>query len=261
MKSLTSYHLKIFAIVFMVLDHVLKAFSMSIINWMQSNDIFTFFNYILFMIILSIGRIAYPLFAYMIAQGCQYTHNIKKYIARLLLMAVISEVPFQYFISILNETPYHFSLSAQNVFFTLALGAISIEGYRYYKEKYNNKIIYLPIIGCALLAQVLNTDYAAMGVILIFLWYVFKDSQYWYLPVIIFSVSLYLIFFLSLGIINYGFDIIVIIEALLHTGSSLLSILILKRYNGQRGKPIKWFFYIFYPLHLALIVLLFNFFH
>ncbi|MEG0452621.1 MAG: TraX family protein [Coprobacillus sp.] len=262
MKKLTSYHLKIIAIGFMMLDHVLKAFSNDIMTWMQNNQIFTFTNYIIFMVILSLGRIAFPLFTYMIAQGCEHTHNIKKYIYRLLLLAVISEVPFQYFMSILNETPYTFSLSAGNVFFTLALGAISIEGYRRLKEKKASSWIpYSPVIICAVLAQVLDTDYAGIGVILIFLWFIFKDSKYWYLPVIIFSVFLYDIFFLTLGIINYGFDMFVILEAVLHTSCSLLSILILKRYNGKKGKPIKWFFYVFYPLHITLIVMSYNFLH
>ncbi|MEG0365840.1 MAG: TraX family protein [Coprobacillus sp.] len=262
MKRLTSYHLKIIAISFMVFDHVIKVFSNDIISWMQSNQLFTLTNYIVFMLILSLGRIAFPLFAYMIAEGCKYTHNIKKYISRLFLLAIISEVPFQYFVSILMDTPYTFSLTAGNVFFTLALGAVSIEGYRYCKEKQKSSwIIYLPVIICALIAQILDTDYAGIGVILIFLWYIFKDSKHPYLPAIIFSVFLYGIFFLTLGIVNYGFSSPVIFEAIFNTCGSLLSIPILKRYNGERGKPIKWFFYVFYPLHISLIVITYYFTH
>lgn len=246
----------------MVLDHVLKAFSNDIIVWMQNNQLYTYTNYMTFIIILSLGRIAFPLFAYMIAEGCKYTHNIKKYISRLILLAIISEVPFQYFISILNNTPYTFSLTTTNVFFTLTLGAISIEGFRYLKEKQALLwITYLPVIVCATLAQILNTDYAGIGVLFIFLWYSFKDSKHKYLPVIIFSVLLYCVFFLTSGILDYGLNSIIIFEAIFDTCSSLLSILILKRYNGEHGKSIKWFFYAFYPLHISLIVIIYKFIH
>ena len=255
MKKLTSFHLKIIAITTMVIDHAFKIFTNDIFSWMQSQQLFTIPNYILFMFILAIGRIAFPLFAYMIAEGCYYTRNIKKYILRLCLLGIVSEIPFQYMIAILNNQAYSFSFSLGNVFFTLALGASAIEAYRYLKEKSNNLIfLSLPVILCSVIAQILNTDYSAPGVLLIFFCYCFRETKYWYRPILIFNLFLYALYMPFLGIMNFGLDWIVILEAIFSISFSCLSLFVIKQYNHQRGKAVKWLFYVFYPLHIAVLV-------
>ena len=100
---MTSFTLKIIALITMFIDHL----GYAIFNK------FSFFNYI--------GRVAFPIFAFQISEGFHYTKNVKKYFARLLLFAMFSQIPFMLFLSIFSNNIYKL-----NVFFTLFLGLFSI---------------------------------------------------------------------------------------------------------------------------------------
>ncbi|MDU6263671.1 MAG: TraX family protein [Anaerocolumna aminovalerica] len=117
---MTSFIIKIIASICMLLDHfgtIFPAFGVS--------EIFRL-----------IGRISLPIYAYMIAQGCRYTKNIDKYILRLGVFAIISEIPYdltfynylgnQFTVNYFNDT---------NVFYTLFLGASCITIYEKLKTK------------------------------------------------------------------------------------------------------------------------------
>lgn len=120
MKNLTSYHLKIIAMITMVIDHSCKIFSLLLIQFLgflENQNVV----YCTYYFIEGIGRISFILFAFMIAEGCRHTHDIQKYVGRLLLFALISEFPFQWMISIITGTSFAFSLTMTNIFFHFSI--------------------------------------------------------------------------------------------------------------------------------------------
>lgn len=147
----SSFTLKIIAIIFMLCDHfgdaILKPFS--------------FFNVL--------GRIAFPIFAFQLTEGYIHTKNLKKYFKRLIIFAIISQIPFMLFSSTFTS---RFSL---NIFFTLFIGLFAI----YIYDKSHNKFLgtLVTIFLCAL-AQLIKTDYGAWGVCIIMIFYIFKDKKF-----------------------------------------------------------------------------------
>lgn len=176
----------------------------------------------------SIGRIAFPLFAFLLVEGYVHTSNVKKYMGRLFLFAVISEIPFD--IAMYSQAFYW---QHQNIFWTLFLGLLIL----YLVDQLPNRFFgFLAGIGLIILAQLANTDYAAGGVILIFVLYYFRNKPW------IKLICMAVIFGLGYGVTQL-FGLIAFIPMLL--------------YNGERGKQgWKYFFYVFYPVHLLVIQLI-----
>ena len=211
----SSFTLKIIAIIFMLCDHfgdaILKPFS--------------FFNVL--------GRIAFPIFAFQLTEGYIHTKNLKKYFKRLIIFAIISQIPFMLFSSTFTS---RFSL---NIFFTLFIGLFAI----YIYDKLHNKFlgILVTIFLCAL-AQLIKTDYGAWGVCIIMIFYIFKDNKIWMCLLYLLSCLLkYLPYLLA-----YNFHYIYML-LLLGTASSIFFIIL---YNGKQGKKVKYLLYAFYPLHM-----------
>ena len=211
----SSFTLKIIAIIFMLCDHfgdaILKPFS--------------FFNVL--------GRIAFPIFAFQLTEGYIHTKNLKKYFKRLIIFAIISQIPFMLFSSTFTS---RFSL---NIFFTLFIGLFAI----YIYDKSHNKFlgILVTIFLCAL-AQLIKTDYGAWGVCIIMIFYIFKDKKIWMCLLDLLSCLLkYLPYLLA-----YNFHYIYML-LLLGTASSIFFIIL---YNGKQGKKVKYLLYAFYPLHM-----------
>ena len=254
MKNLTSYHLKIIAMITMVLDHFCKIFSPFLIQCLGFLENQTVI-YCTYYSIEGIGRISFILFAFMIAEGCRHTRNIQKYIGRLLLFAFISEFPFQWMISIVTGISFAFSLAMTNIFFTLAIGAIAIAGYQFFLQKGLWK--WLPLILCSIISLLIQCDYHIFGVITIFICYYFQDNKKRSLHLIILMVIQYLIYEPSVygvGLTFFGFDP----SYLIYFGYTCVSLFIIKHYNGERGKPIKYFSYAFYPFHLLILCFLYH---
>ncbi len=228
---MTSFKLKIIAIITMVCDHL-------------GDALFSVVSPLNF-----IGRMAFPIFAFQISEGYIHTKNIKRYLLRIFVFAIISQIPFYLFIH------KFFGKSGLNIFFTLFLGLISILLYDKIKKKVKskNKIInvlaILPAIILSIIGQLLDVDYGWWGVILIFVFFVFKDNK-------IKTV----IAFLILCIIKYSIEIILngfsylYIQLMLWT---MLPIALIVLYNGEQGRKIKYLSYAFYPIHLLLLYFLF----
>ena len=75
------------------------------------------------------GRLAFPVFCFLLVEGFVHTHDVKKYVRRLFLFALISEVPFDL---AFFRTP--FALDHQNVYWTLALGVLAMAGLKHYEK-------------------------------------------------------------------------------------------------------------------------------
>lgn len=221
--GINTFILKVIAIVSMTIDHV---------------------GYVLlpqYPILRVIGRLAFPIYCFLIIEGYFHTKDIRKYLLRLLIFALVSEVPFDLAFNIGNEgiNPFH----NQNVFFTLFLGLVVVYIYDNLKKYAIDKFyLYIPafvgIFGCIILAHFTNTDYEAGGVCLIFTLYVFRE--YKLLRILIASLELYLFF----GVIEcFG----------------IIAFLPIALYNGKLGPKMKYFFYIYYPTHLLILFFLKNF--
>ena len=111
-----------------------------------------------------IGRLAFPIFCFLAVEGFLHTHDVKRYMQRLLLFGLLSEVPFDLAFFRTPFAPQH-----QNVYWTLALGVLAMAGLKRF-EKENGLPGWQGLVwagGCAALALVANTDYHAIGVLII----------------------------------------------------------------------------------------------
>ncbi|MCL2565477.1 MAG: conjugal transfer protein TraX [Defluviitaleaceae bacterium] len=233
---MSSFILKIAALSTMIIDHIGFAF------------IISSFRYI--------GRIAFPLYAFLIGEGCRHTSNIKRYLGRLLVFAFISEIPFDLLRSTRGGVPIKsftdiIDMSAQNVFFTLFFGALSIAVYLHVKKAKGESFALIiglsAMIICAYLADFIRADYGFMGVIIIALPAIAAEScplKDWKKFINIAVIAICLLFIYNVDW-QLGF--------LLASFVSLIFILI---YNGRKGMPVKWAFYLTYPLHMAILFLI-----
>lgn len=212
LKCLSGSQLKVFAILIMTIDHV------GAILYPQHA------------ILRNIGRLAFPIFAFLIVEGMAYTHDAKKYLMRLAIFALVSEIPFN--LAFYRSVSY---VRAQNIFFTLLIGALCI----YIWENARNQLTgFLFLYLLSLSADFLSTDYGTLGVWLIFALYLFKDD--------IFKI----------------FIVLFVINVLLFDGIqdyATFAIIPICLYNGKRGFGMKHFFYVYYPLHLLALFAIFYF--
>lgn len=252
--NMDGYHLKLLAIVFMIIDHGYKIFLIEIVDVLSS---FLPMEVIFFLVYIGFGftRIAFPIFAFLIAEGCRYTKHKGNYLLRLFLFGCISEIPFQYMICILKEVPMQLSFGLTNVYFTLLLGAVAIFAYDYFHKK--GKLSYLsllPLFSCVGLSYLLNCDYGIFGPLMIFVCYYYrsKKQKFWALGVVITIYSM--VYLPVIDIMANGFSIAYFIIYITDWIFSLISIILLSKYNGTRGKSIKYFFYLFYPVHISILL-------
>ncbi len=207
-KGLNSFTLKIIAIVTMAVDHIGAVF----------------FPDILFL--RFIGRIAFPIFCFLLVEGFFYTHDVKKYMMRLGIFALVSEVPFDL---AFFHTPIE--LSHQNVFITLLLGMVVLY---ILNTKVHVVIKIVGVIGIIFLAEIIRSDYGAAGILMVLLFYVFRSQ--------------FVAKFLSVGLLNIVMGMVQVF--------AILSFIPIYLYNGKRGPKVKYLFYLFYPLHLLVIAII-----
>ena len=223
---MTIFVLKIIACISMIFDHIKYAIPETI-------NIAT----------LYFGRIAFPLFAFIAVEGYLHTSDLKKYIKRLIIFGIISQIPYMLFKSIiLNKLTLEV-----NVIFTLLLGIISILIYEKNKNKYLGFILALiPII----LGQVVKVDYGWYGVGLVFLIYLIKNNK---IKFIIFYI-LYTLLYYSISFIKL--DYLLTINYMPYIICSIMPVILMIMYNGKLGKKIKYFYYWFYPIHMLILFII-----
>jgi hypothetical protein len=219
---MTNFVLKIIAMITMFCDHLGYALYGK----------FSSFNYI--------GRISFPIFAFGISEGYKHTKSKKDYCFRLLLFGVASQAPFMFFNSIFSTG---FRL---NIFFTLLIGLIAIIGYEKCCEQFKNSYIGLLLVaGLACTADFFKTDYGYFGVLMIFIFHVFKDKK---LLMYLSYIALCLVKYVPLAIFNGLY-----IEYGLLCIWTIVPLIFIHLYNGEKGKSIKYLLYGFYPVHLILL--------
>ena len=157
--------LKLIAMGLMLLDHIYKIFCFDVRDFLLVHTTLT--QEVIqwgIQLIGMLGAASFWIFAFFIAEGCRRTHNRSAYLIRLLIMGLISEIPFQYMICILLDAPLTLHFTLTNIFFTLFLGAAAIMAYDAFRSRQTlQKLSLLPLPLCMLIAYVLQTDYGALG--------------------------------------------------------------------------------------------------
>ena len=225
---MTAFVLKVIALASMILDHLAVVFP----------DYFPFW-------LRGIGRLAWPIFAFLLAEGFKHTKSPEKFLLRLLAFALISEVPYD--LAMGNDISF---IADTNIFYTLFLGGMAI--CQCEKMKKWRGVSTMATLGAllpaALLAEILTAEYGGMGVLLIFAAYAIKPKGLRIAVMSVFALSQFIplvpAHFLSIEIR---------LEYWLMVPFTLAAMLLIANYNGKRGTPVKWLFYLAYPAHLVVL--------
>ena len=205
---MTAFSLKLLAVVAMLIDHSGEVL-------FSNNSYMRMF-----------GRLAFPIYAFFIVEGFHKSHDTKKYLLRLFLFALISEIPFD----LALHKGVFFYPKAQNVFFTLAIGLGMLMALKRFSDSIYLKI--LIVVTACIYAEFMHTDYSYRGVLVILFFEIFREFPLYR------NISVMAVFMK----IAYWFN-----------GYASAALLPISFYNGKKGPSWKYFFYLFYPLHLLLL--------
>jgi len=203
-----------------------------------------------------IGRMAYPIFAFLLVEGFFYTQNLWRYLLRLVAAAVISEIPFNLMYGGTIVYPYH-----QNVLWTFIIALLIITLLEEFKERFGQLPALLfaivPIFLGYFLGYLLMTDYYGAGVLMVMVFYFFRGRSW---PCFLGQlIGLYLINVHLLGSYYYVVPLLGYDFEWVQQGFALLALLPIWLYQGRQGlhgKLFRWFCYLFYPVHMLILFLI-----
>lgn len=223
---MSTFILKCIAVVTMLIDHI----GVTLVDVNANPQ--------LYLILRGIGRIAFPIFAFLLVEGFFHTSNVKKYVIRLFIFALISEIPFDMMVMKFNGAKSPWEL--QNIFFTLLFGMLLMIIFKEIEKKYQKELLlsnvfdFLVTALFCVVAFFFKCDYGFIGILLMAAFYLFRGNKG------LLIISAFILFRSASG------------------GSPLQLFAILAYipiffYNGQQGKKCKYFFYVFYPAHLLVL--------
>ncbi len=246
-KGISGSTLKIIALVTMLIDHfgaiilgrmmdqrgiyeiLNSADATTVLKWMgEYGGLFLVYTILRF-----IGRVAFPIFIFLMVEGFARTRNKWKYLLRMLLFAVLSEIPFD--LALRNQV---LEFTYQNIFFTLAIGLLAmiiceyIEKHVWSKNTIGSKLLAViftaaVIVAAMVLAEVIASDYGWSGIACIMAIFLFRKNK---------------VFQIVAGCIAFIWEF-----------TAPLAFIPIAFYNGKRGLKLKYFFYAFYPVHLLIL--------
>ncbi len=234
----TSMSLHIMAMAFMLCDHLWGTI-------VPGNDWLT-----------CIGRISFPIFAFMIVEGYFHTSNLRKYVGRIFLFAVISEIPFNLAMGSRIFYPVH-----QNVLwgFLIAIGLIWWNE----KAKATGKLWKRILVGCitVILGYILGllsmVDFYHAGILTVLVFYFFKQKKWWS-----YIGQLVCLWYVNMELLGgYSYEVRLFGETyfFVRQGLALLALLPIWLYKGRQGyhiKALQFTYYSFYPVHLLILGIL-----
>ncbi|HPF18908.1 MAG: TraX family protein [Bacillota bacterium] len=237
-KGLSGQAIRLIAIVAMLCDHVGRTIAQNHIG------------------LTYIGRIAFPLFAFLLVEGFYHTSSRSKYLLRLLVFAALSEIPFN-----LMHSGHIVDTGYQNVLWTLALGLAAVIAIHFVKTKLNNVVITGVFTAATALftmhiADELLVDYYGFGVLTILLFYTVRDLRYAKTGQL---AGLFLINVVWMSGITTGWTLFGHIIGFPLQGLALLALPLIWKYNGNRGPDhlfLHYASYAFYPVHLLILAML-----
>lgn len=243
-NTVSSAVIQYVAYITMLIDHFFAAVYQPLIGW----ENMTPEEEMVYDIGRDIGRVAFVLFAFMLAEGYYYTRDKKKYAIRIAGMALLSEIPFD-----LAFYGTWFHTEDQNIFFTLLLGLLAL----YLLDRCKDSI-WLQLASVCLagvLAYILRADYMFMGVLLIVVLYRFRGS---FLRQTIYgSITLYVGMSAVYAVQSIGEGYSIVDFAWWGMGElyGIAAFGLLYFYHGEKGRRLpKWVGYFFYPVHLLLLI-------
>ena len=232
-RKLSMSALKIIACISMLIDHLTYNFA----TFEEGDSL----GYGIYLFGRCLGRPAFIIFAFALTEALFYTRSRGRYLVRLSILAVLSEPCFDFMI--FGKKMGDAFLLRQNVLFLFIIAFAAIWGMEYLKEKYFVSLKYayyfysvLIIIMSGILVIFLGTDYGITGLLCIYVFYFTRgNNRYTVVGMILWSV---VALFEGLDIEWFG----------------LIALWpILGMYNGEKGRNLKAFFYIFYPVHMLLL--------
>ena len=226
-RVLNGFHLKLIAVCTMFIDHMGDTLFPGVM-WLRC-----------------IGRVAFPIFCFLIAEGCVHTHDRKKYALRLLVFAVLSEIPFNLMTGRAVWNPYD-----QNVLWTLLLGAAVcwlMDGALKRRTAPAFVLTGAAMVAAFWLLEVFCTDYGGWGMLLVAMFYGVRRAPYGQAAK------------MAAQAVGLAFFCIGVMGGVTIELWALTALVPIWLYNGQRGfshKAVQYGFYAFYPLHILILSLI-----
>ena len=199
-----------------------------------------------------VGRLAFPIFAFLLAEGYVHTRSWRRYALRLLIGAMIAEIPFNLMCAGSIFYPLH-----QNVLWTLLMGLCLIRLNDRAKEKSTPHRIFLGLV-TALLGFVAGfvtmVDYLGAGVLTVLVFYFFRGRKWWHL-----AAQIAALYYINVGILEglvYEFSVLGQTVFISQQSFALFALIPIWLYRGRKGLRSKTFSYLcygFYPAHMLIL--------
>jgi hypothetical protein len=235
-----AYKLKWIAIIGMVLNHI-------VIAWWDIIPVG------LAVPMYAAGGLTFPILTYFVVEGYKHTSNKKKYILRLFIFGVIS-IPFH---------ALTFGYLGFNILFTIIVGLVSILLYDKIKKR---PLFWVLFVIIALLTTMpIFFDWAIIGVIVLLLTHIIRnEKKRRVVPAVVAGLFMLVFSLFGLWAVNNpyiqdelvgmpGYDSTLMLVSTVFIVGCIGAAFLLRSFNGERGKRMKWLFYAFYPLHLAVL--------
>lgn len=222
-RGISGGALKIVAMVSMLIDHI----AYIVIGPVLVENGLEGFLYTLYRVMRGAGRLAFPIYCFLLTEGFCRTHDRKKYALRLLLFALVSEIPFDLaFYGAVWDTAH------SNVLVTLLLSFLMMAGMEEAKKHFQNNWIVLAaclasFAACGACAEWIHCDYGIKGILAVAFLYLFRRNKTEQLLA---------------GCVAFCWE-----------PAALAAFPFIALYNGKRGTNLKYVFYAFYPLHLLFL--------
>ncbi|MBR1592125.1 MAG: TraX protein [Ruminococcus sp.] len=226
-KILSGSALKCIALITMITDHIAAHILINMKDMTDALIVVAGYKISVYLIMRIIGRLAFPIYCFLLTEGFIHTHDRTKYGINLFFFALVSEIPWD-----LEHKGQCFYIKSQNVFFTLFLGYLALCIYEKYKD--SHKELTISIMTIFFISMFLKADYGTFGVAFILIMYFLRDNK------IIRAV-------VGSSILSLPFAVI-------------FSFWLINMYSGERGfikgKIAKYAFYAIYPVHIFIIYLI-----
>ena len=250
LKGIDSFTLHILAISFMILDHLWNVF------FVNQNQIW----------MNLLGRLAFPIFAFMLVEGFYKTKNRSKYLKRIFIFAVISEIPFNLLVSTSVFGSPSIFFPYNNVLWTFGIALYMLVLFEKIKNK-DNLPVTVKIFGKIIISilamfitRLIVSDYLEYGIMMVLVFYFFRSKKWWNFiaqVILLAWINIFLIPRYDFSFNLFGNKIYAPVQSF-----AIFSLVFIWLYNGKQGihnKITKYMFYSFYPLHLLLIVIIYIF--
>lgn len=260
-RGISAAVLKNVAVLTMTIDHVT---GILLKKYLQTQGVLRLYDNIWYTLGRDIGRIAFVLYAFMLAEGAYRTHDKAKYALRLLVLAAISIVPHSY-----CHIGKPFNPNDLNIFFLLFLGLITIYVWDWLKERIvqpglSGLLQILVLAASCAIAELLKFEYGLMGILLILVFHVYRyDLRKTIIAGALVTTVGYMVHVvIASGAVHWiSSHSQNLLESFISTDRvqafGILALPLIYFYNGKKGKQLsKWFYYLYYPVHLGIIALI-----